>query len=263
MTAYLVIGLVAFFVSVLTLFAGFGLGTLLLPTFALFVPLEVAVAATAVVHLANSLFKLTLLYRLAVPRILLRFGLPAIGAAFFGALALGALSGRAPLWVWKLGTREAAITPVGAVMGVLILGFALIDLLPRFRSLRFDPRWLPFGGLLSGFFGGLSGHQGALRAAFLLPLGLDPPRFAGTQAALAAMVDVARIAVYGTGFMLGRMGGLSTPGQWRLVAVAIVCAFAGAVLGWRLLPRVTLDGLRWLTGSLLLIVALGLISGLL
>ena len=29
--------------------------------------------------------------------------------------------------------------------------------------LEFDRRYLPLGGLLSGFFGGLSGHQGALR----------------------------------------------------------------------------------------------------
>jgi len=261
--AYLTIGIVAFAVSALTLFAGFGLGTLLLPTFALFLPLEVAVAATAVVHLANSLFKLALLHRQAVPRILLRFGLPAIGAAFLGALVLGGLSGREPWRVWHLGAREAVITPVGVVMGLLILGFALIDLIPRFRRLRFDPRWLPLGGLFSGFFGGLSGHQGALRAAFLQPLGLDPAQFAGTQAALAAMVDLSRLAVYGSAFYLGRMVGLSTSEEWRLVGVAIVCAFGGAWLGKRLLPRVTVSILRWITGTLLLVVGAGLASGLL
>jgi hypothetical protein len=39
---------VAFAVSGLTLFPGFGLGTLLMPAFALFFPIEVAVAATAI-----------------------------------------------------------------------------------------------------------------------------------------------------------------------------------------------------------------------
>ena len=49
------------------------------------------------------------------------------------------------------------------------------------------PRWLPLGGALSGFLGGLSGHQGALRAVFLTPLGLTPTAFAATQAVLGEL----------------------------------------------------------------------------
>jgi len=51
---YVFIALVAVVVAALTLFSGFGLGTVLMPAFALFFP--VPVAATAVVHLANNLF---------------------------------------------------------------------------------------------------------------------------------------------------------------------------------------------------------------
>ena len=60
---YIVICAVALAVSGLTLFSGFGLGTLLMPVFAIFFPIEVAIAATAVVHLANNIFKLALLSR--------------------------------------------------------------------------------------------------------------------------------------------------------------------------------------------------------
>ena len=55
---YVIISIVALLVSGLTFFSGFGLGTLLMPAFALFFPIEVAVAATAIVHLANNIFKL-------------------------------------------------------------------------------------------------------------------------------------------------------------------------------------------------------------
>ena len=58
--SFLVICAVALLASALTFFSGFGLGTLLLPAFALFVPIEQAVALTAIVHLLNSLFKLLL-----------------------------------------------------------------------------------------------------------------------------------------------------------------------------------------------------------
>jgi acyl-CoA reductase-like NAD-dependent aldehyde dehydrogenase len=42
------------------------------------------------------------------------------------------------------------------------------------------PGYLPVGGLLSGFFGGLSGHQGALRSVFLLRAGLTKESFIAT-----------------------------------------------------------------------------------
>lgn len=260
--AFLFIGVTAFLVSGLTLFSGFGLGTLLLPAFSLLFPVEVAVAATAVVHALNGLFKTGLLYRHAVSKILVRFGLPAVAAAFGGALILTRLSAGEPLHTFSLGDRVAAVTPLKLVMGTLILLFAAFELIPKMRRWRVSRRWLPLGGLLSGFFGGLSGHQGALRAAFLLPLGLGTRAFVGTQALLATMVDASRLLVYGAGFFTGRMAGVSTKEQWQLVATATICAFAGAYTGRKLLPRVTLSSLRVVAGALLLVVGLGLVSGL-
>jgi uncharacterized membrane protein YfcA len=58
--SYLLVFAMAFLASGLTFFSGFGLGTLLLPAFALFFPIEQAVALTAVVHFLNGLFKLGL-----------------------------------------------------------------------------------------------------------------------------------------------------------------------------------------------------------
>ena len=67
----LVIALTAFLASGLTLFSGFGLGTLLMPVVALFFPVEVAIAVTALVHFANNIFKLGLLGSKADPGIVL------------------------------------------------------------------------------------------------------------------------------------------------------------------------------------------------
>ncbi len=55
------IGFAALLASGLTLLSGFGLGTALMPVFALFFPLPLAIVATAVVHFANNLFKLGLM----------------------------------------------------------------------------------------------------------------------------------------------------------------------------------------------------------
>lgn len=262
LTTYIFIGLVAAAVSMLTLFAGFGLGTLLMPAFALVFPVEIAVAATAVVHGLNSLFKLSLLFRHAVARVVVRFGLPAVGAALIGAWLLTRLSGQEPVAVWHLGARAAEVTPVKLVLGGMIVIVALLDLLPWLRKVRIHSRWLPLGGLVSGFLGGLSGHQGALRAAFLLPLGLPPRDFVATQAVLATMVDVTRILVYGLAIWAGRMARMEDAAQWSLIALATLCAFAGAFIGTRLLPRVSIGAVRGLAGTLLLVIGSALASGL-
>ena len=75
---FLGVALAALLAAGLTLYSGFGLGTLLLPVFALFYPVEVAVAATAVVHGANNVFKVSLVGKHADRGVVLRFGLAAI-----------------------------------------------------------------------------------------------------------------------------------------------------------------------------------------
>ena len=146
-------------------------------------------------------------------------------------------------------------------MGILILGFALFELAPRLRALRAQVRWLPLGGALSGFFGGLSGHQGALRAIFLTPLALAPTEFASTQAVLALFVDGARLLVYGFLVLLGSSADTAAI-PWALVAVAASSAFLGAWVGKRLLPQVTFQGVRALVGVLLVMVGVALAAGI-
>src|SRR5512135_582899 len=109
---YLIICSAAFLASGLTLFSGFGLGTLLLPVMALFFPVGLAIALTAVVHLFNNLFKLALLGRHADRGAVLRFGLPAIVASFLGARTLIWLAGLQPMLRYHLGGREFQVMPV-------------------------------------------------------------------------------------------------------------------------------------------------------
>lgn len=244
--------------SLLTLFSGFGLGTLLLPAFALVFPLDAAVAATAVVHLANNLWKAALVGRWADRGAVLRFGGPAAVAAFAGAGALVLLRGE-PLWAYHLGGPRS-VTALGLVVGVLVAAFALFDLLPALRAWRVGPRHLVAGGLLAGFFGGLSGHQGALRSVFLTKLGLDARAYIATGTLCAVLVDVARLGVYAGGGVAG-VADLDAAGGW-LLAAAVVMAFLGAALGARFVGQATMEGVRVLVGVLLVVVGALLAAGL-
>lgn len=258
---YLIVATAALLVSGLTLFSGFGLGTLLMPVFALFFPVEAAVAATAVVHGANNVLKAMVLGRNADWGIVLRFGLPAVVAAFVGAALLGLVSAFAPIAEYGVGPRQAVVTPIKLLMGVLMVAFALFELLPRLRALEFDRRLLPVGGVLSGFFGGLSGHQGALRSAFLAKVRITTPAFVGTNAVIGLIVDLARLAVYGVIFLGAGAEGLFEGRLGRLVITGIAAAFIGVAVARPLVPKVTMRAVQTLTGVLLLGIAAALGSG--
>jgi hypothetical protein len=255
---YLVISMAALLAAGLTLFSGFGLGTLLMPVAALFFPVPVAVALTAVVHLANNLFKVVLMGLQADGKVLLRFGLPAMLCAFAGAGMLLWLGGLGPLYTWTPAGRTLAVYPVNFVVGALVLAFAIGACMPVTARITIASRYLPLGGCISGFFGGLSGHQGAFRSMFLLRTGLDKHRFIATGAVLAAMVDVSRLLVYGATAYTSRHAEI----DWRLVAVATAAAFAGSFIGKRLIRKVTLRGIRWLVAALLTVIGAGLLTGL-
>jgi hypothetical protein len=257
----LLIAAVAALASALTLYSGFGLGTILLPAFAIFFPVPVAVAATGVVHLLNNIFKAGLLWRRADWPTVLRFGLPAVPAAIFGAWLLARLGDTPRLFEWApFGTP---IGPTGAslAVGALLLIFALLELQRWFQQLAAPPRLLPIGGLVTGFFGGLTGQQGALRSIFLLRAGLPAERFVATGVMIAILVDLARLSTYAAAFTALNLDPAGR--EAVLVAVGTIAAFAGAFVATRYLDKVTIVGIRYGVAALTATIGLALCTGVL
>lgn len=255
---YVLVCAVSLIAAALTLFSGFGLGTILTPVFALFFPVPVAISATAVVHLANNLFKLALVGRLAHGPTVLRFGVPAALAALAGAALLNVLSATAPLVTYEFGHRPHQITLVKLVIGVLILLFIAAEFSPRISAVTFPPRYLPWGGALSGFFGGLSGNQGALRSAFLVKCGLSKEAFIGTGVVSAVLVDAMRLPVY-FGQMRPALEGAELRG---LILAATLAAFAGSYGGARWVRKVTLRTVQTIVAIGLAIIAAAMATGI-
>ena len=162
--------------------------------------------------------------------------------------------------VKTVGGSTFEITMIKAVIGSLIVAFALLELSPRFQALAFPPRWLPLGGALSGFFGGLSGNQGALRSAFLLKSGLSKEAFVATGVVSAVIVDAARLAVYGASFMASNFA--QSQELLAPVAVGTVCAFIGSFMGKRMLQKVTLRTVQIVVAAAMLLIGTGLAAGL-
>ena len=193
--------------------AGFGIGSMLTPLLAIELGTSVAVAAVTIPHALATAVRCWR-FRRHIDRSVLRT---------FGVLsAAGALAGA--LMYTRLGS--SALTMV--LGGLLVLtGIAQVTGWTR--------TWTPHGalvsvfGVVSGFFGGIAGNQGGLRAAALTAFGLTPLAFVATATAAGLLVDAARTPVY-----LWAAGRELLP-LWAPIGAASAGVLAGTVLGERVL----------------------------
>ena len=218
--------------------AGFGIGSLLTPVFALRLETKVAVAAVSVPHLLATALRLWRL-RAHVDRHLLRtFGAASAAGGLVGALLHARLGNPA----------------LGVVFGFLLLfaGTSELTGLSRRLRLRGPAGWV--AGVLSGLLGGLGGNQGGIRSAALL--GFDVPRsaFVATATAAALAVDLARMPVYAV------TEGPRVVAAWPWVALATAGALAGTVAGGRVLERLPEAAFRRTVSVVLLLLGAAMLA---
>jgi uncharacterized membrane protein YfcA len=264
---YIIVAIAVLIGASLTFFSGFGLGTIMLPVFALFFDIEVAVGATAIVHLANNVFKFLLVRKFIHLQTFLQFGIPAMIAAIAGSTLLTLITDSEAIHTYLISGKEFEITWMKIVVGALMIFFAWFDLSPKYSDLKVDAKHLPLGGLLSGFFGGISGHQGAFRAAFLAKSGLDKKQFVGTSNAISLVIDLSRIPVYLGFISLGASKELDLAASLSegkmLLIIGIVFAFVGTFVGKQLIEKTTIVGVQRLVGVLLFLMGGLMIAGIL
>ncbi|HRH64240.1 MAG TPA: sulfite exporter TauE/SafE family protein [Bacteroidia bacterium] len=251
------ISAVAFITAILTFFSGFGLGTILTPVFMIYFPVDLAIALTGIVHFLNNLFKLALVGKGANKNVLIRFGIPAIIASFAGAWILVQITEVEPLFSYDAFGKHIQVFPAKFIVSMLLLLFALLDLFPILSKLQFENKHMAFGGILSGFFGGLSGNQGALRSAFLIRSGLSKESFVATTVVLSCFVDFTRLSVYASRISLSEVSSYLT-----VIVCASLAAFSGAFIGNKLLKKVTIQFVQTTVAIMLILLSLALGAGL-
>lgn len=248
---FIIIPLSALLASTLTFFSGCGLGTILLPTFALFFKLEIAICLTGIVHFLNNVFKSSIIGKSIHWKTFLFFGAPAFIGAFIGANLLNTLSDYDNQIHFKILNYPFETSYINITISGVMLFFAIAELIPAYKKMAFNQNKLPLGGLLSGFFGGLSGHQGALRSAFLIKVNLTKMEFIATGVAIAMVVDLSRLTLY-----LSNINHEILANQSSLLLVAILSAFIGAIVGKKLLQKITIAFLHTFVAIMIMIIAI-------
>lgn len=256
---FLFVFFITLFGSALTFFSGFGLGTILLPVFLVFFSPELAIVATAIVHFSNSVFKFGYVYKHIHFPVLFRFGIPAVIAAFLGAELLSYVGQMENLFSYEMGGRTFKVSGIQFLIGLLIVLFTWIESSKRIGKIKFEKNYLVVGGILSGFFGGVSGHQGALRSLFLKQMDLSKEQFVGTSNAISLGIDIVRIFTY---IQLVSLSVLFAGEQKYFIIIAILGAFIGASLGYRILKKVTISVLHTIISILLILFGLLMAAGI-
>lgn len=192
---------------------GFGIGSMLTPLLALHVGTELAVAAVAVPHAVATALRCWRLRREIDWQVLKGFGVLSAVGGLAGAFAYSQL--------------EAVV--LTRVLGGLLVLTAVAQLAGL--ATRWHPRGAVVGvvGFASGFFGGIAGNQGGLRAAALTAFRLSPLAFVATSTATGLLVDAARAPIY------LYIAGAELRSLWVPIAIATAGVLVGTILGERIL----------------------------
>lgn len=236
--------IVVLLASLSTFFSGFGLGTIMLPALMLSYSPAEAVAITAIIHLSNNVFKFILLKKSVDYKVMFRFALPSVVFAFLGAELLTYLD-----------LKESLLEQI---LGGLILIFVIADFTFRKRRMQVTNNGQYLGGALSGLFGGLSGHQGAIRSAFLINCGLDKAAYIATGTALSLFIDFTRIPVYILNDTFRHLDGQ----EWIVKTIVLILfAVSGAIIGKRYLKKTTNTFVRMIVTLALVVFGVYMLVG--
>jgi Domain of unknown function DUF81. len=244
--------------ALLTFYSGFGLGTILSPVMMLFFPVDTAIALTGIVHLLSNLIKLLLMAKYADRSIVLHFSITALLSAMLGAWLLTLLGQQKPLFTYSVGDNIHHVLLIKIVIGCTLLFFAWLETLPESKqpTLHKNNYWL--GGILSDFFGGISGNQGALRSAFLVHASLSKEAYIGTSVVLATIIDLAGIGAYRKAQLLQ-----TASRNKALIIAATLSAVLGMMLGKQFIKKITMMHVQRLVAIMLVVIPVGLMIGIL
>ena len=214
---YIVLVSLSLFTSIVTLFTGFGVGTIMMPVMALFFDVKVAILLAAIVHIFNNISRIVLYYRHLRWEIVRRFGVVSILGAFVGSFA-------------QL-TVDSSWLKNG--VGLFLALFALLSLRPGLINWKLPAVIDIAGGFLSGLIGGLIGNQGAIRSLYLLNYKLEKQELIVSAALIAVVIDLTRIPVY------AYANYRYLTDNFLLLALVILASIAGTLVGSRILPQVS------------------------
>jgi uncharacterized membrane protein YfcA len=210
------IAVAATFAGAIASVAGFGIGSILTPLFAIHFGTKLAVAAVSVPHLIATALRFVRIGEHVDKCVFVSFGITSAAGGLLGAL---------------LHARFSSIA-LSYVLGALLVFAGMMGVTGLSRRMRFEGVAAWIAGTLSGTFGGLVGNQGGIRSAAMLGMRVSKESFVATATAIALVVDLARMPVYAV------VQGKEVLGIWPVLLLAIIGVVVGTLAGERVLRKI-------------------------
>lgn len=214
--------------------AGFGIGSLVTPLFALKVGTGIAVACVSIAHFFGTFLRFIFWRKYINKKILLSFGLTSAAGGLIGALLHNVF-------------YNVLLT---IIFGCLLVFAGFTSLTGLSEKFRFGGVWAWIAGGLSGLFGGLVGNQGGIRSASMLGFELKQKEFVATATGIALMVDVARVPVYLA------MQAKQIASLWQLILIATIGVLIGTWLGGWILKKIPEKVFKKILALILLLIGI-------
>jgi len=159
---------------------GFGTSTIMVPVLLLFFALPQTLLFVGIIHWFGDIWKVLLFKKGLNWKLILGFGIPGIAASFLGASL----------------TFQISEKILMKILGGFLLAYVIFIFLKPNSRLAKSKKNMIAGGALSGFFAGIFGVGGAIRATFLTAFDLPKAMYLATAGSIALLIDSTRLITY-------------------------------------------------------------------
>jgi hypothetical protein len=225
---------IASFVGTLT---GFGTSTLLVSILLSFYPVPQTLLFVGIIHWFGNIWKLLLFRKGFQWKWILSFCIPGIATTYLGAELV----------------FDISTTFLSRILGSFLIIYVIYLFAKSSFKIKQNLLAGACGGALSGFFAGLFGMGGAIRALFLTSFDLPKAVYIATAGAIALTIDTTRLATY-------IINGASLPLLlfWGLT-VFIPASFLGAKIAKSVVDKIPQKYFRKVVAVFLLMMGLKLL----
>lgn len=228
-----IIALLIFIAGLVGFLVGFGTSTLLIPFLVFWYPVHTVLILVGLLHLLGDINKILFLFKSVPWRLIFIFSIPTILMSFLGA--------ELTFFINRLLFLR--------LLGIMLLIYVLIQWFHKKIVLPSNNMVTLIGGGIYGFFQGLTGIGGVLRATILNSYNLSPAVFIAANGFIALLVDVVRVSTYVS-------HGLPTEFSFVEYLLFFVATLLSVFVGRYLIHKISVEWLRQLVLMAIFIVSL-------
>lgn len=231
------LALLTLLASLLGTVSGFGTSTIMIPVLVIFFPPLEAIFFVTIIHWFGDVWKIILFRKGFNLKLIALFGVTGLIASYLGASL-------------SLETGGALLL---RLLGLFLAVYGIFLVFQSKFKVSANNATAMSGGALSGFFAGMFGIGGPLRAMFLSAFNLPKTVFIATAGAIGLLVDIVRLITYSA-------GGTTLPSQlWLALLILIPISFIGARLAKSIVDKIPQHRFRKMIAVLLAVIGLKLV----